>query len=74
MFAQNYLLHLVYEVRMLGSYVVVLMDVFCQVVEVRNTLLYHHFPVAHAETNLVGFMELPVEEVVCLLSFVISQQ
>ena len=57
---------------MLGSYVVVLMDVFCQVVEVGNPLLYHHLPVAHAETNLVGFVELPVEEVVCLLCFVIS--
>ena len=59
---------------MLGSHVVVLMDVFCQVVEVGNTLLYHHLPVAHAETNLVGFVELPVEEVVCLLCLVISQQ
>ena len=59
---------------MLGSHVVVFVDVFCQVVEVRNPLLYHHLPVAHAETNLVGFVELPVEEVVCLLCLVISQQ
>ena len=72
MFAQNYLLHLVHEVRMLGSHVVVLMDVFCQVVEVGNPLLYHHLPVAHAETNLVGFVELPVEEVVCLLCLVVA--
>ena len=59
---------------MLGSHIVVFVDVVGQVIEMRHALLDHHLPVAHTETNLVGFVELPVEEVVRFLCRLISQQ
>ena len=40
----------------------------------RNSFHYHHFPVAHTYTNLICFMELPIQEIMFLLLFIFSQQ
>lgn len=65
--------HLLDYIGMLGSHVMILMDIGCQVVQVRLTLLHHQLPVAHTHANLVRFMELPVQEVVLRLTVVLSQ-
>ena len=65
--------HLLYNIGVLGSYVMIFVNVRCQVVEMRFPLLVSEFPVAHTHTNLVCFMEFPIQEVMLLLLVVLPQ-
>ena len=73
MFAMNDSYHLLHNIGMLGSYVMIFMNVRCQVVEMRFSFLHNQFPVAHTHTNLVCFMEFPIQEVMLLLLVVLPQ-
>ena len=67
-FAKQYLLHLGHHLGVLSGNIMVFVQVGGEVVESAVTSVYHKFPVAHAQGHHIGFMELPIEEVVLLLS------
>ena len=73
-FAQDDVRHLPDDVGVLGSHVVVFVDVGGQVIQAWHAAYHHQLPVAHAQAYLVRFVEFPVEEVVLGLPFVLSQQ
>ena len=60
MFLLYDLKHFRQNVGMAGGYVVIFMRVGDEVEEMGLTFLNNQFPVAHAHTNLVGFMKLPI--------------
>ena len=72
-FLQNDVLHFLDDVWMLGSDVVVFVQVCCEVVKTALTSLHHQFPVAHAQAHHVCLMKFPIEVVVLLL-FALSGQ
>ena len=74
MFLTNYFLHLLDNIRMLSRNVTVFMDICCQVIQMRHSLFHNQLPVTHADTDLVCFVELPVQVVMLLLLVVLSQQ
>ena len=73
MFAMNDSYHLLHNIGMLGSYVMIFVNVRCQVVEMRFSFLHNQFPVAHTHTNLVCLMKFPIQEVMLLLLVVLPQ-
>lgn len=73
MFFQNDVLHFLDDVWMLGSDVVVFVQVCCEVVKTALPSLHHQFPVAHAQAHHVCLMKFPIEVVVLLL-FALSGQ
>ena len=63
-----------YDFRMLCRYIMVFVDIRCQVVETWLALYHYHLPVALSHANLVGLVELPVEVVVVLLFGILAQK
>ena len=61
-----------HDVGVLGSHVVILVHIGGKVEQLAVAALYIKFPVALAHSHLVGFVELPIQEVVLLLLGVIA--
>ena len=63
-----------YDFRMICRYIMIFVDIRCQVVETWLALYHYHLPVALSHANLVGLVELPVEIVVVLLLGILAQE
>ena len=63
-----------YDFRMLCRYIMIFVDIRCQVVETWLALYHYHLPVALSHANLVGLVEFPVEIVVVLLLGILAQK
>ena len=61
------------HIGMLGSNVVVLVQVGCQVVKVWRALNNNEFPIVHPHGNLIGFGKLPIKVGVALLCLIVAQ-
>ena len=58
---------LLHNVRMLFSNIIVFVYILGEVVQVWLASFGNHLPVAHADSYLIGFFELPIQEVVSLM-------
>ena len=65
--AKENLFHLLHYIGILGCKVVVLVEVCHKVIELACSTLYDELPVTHTQSHHVGLVELPVEELMCLL-------
>ena len=63
----SYFRKLPHNVGMIGGYVVVLVKIGGEIVEVGSALFDNQFPVAFAHPDLVGLVKFPIEEVVFAL-------
>lgn len=73
MFAQEYLLHLPYDIGVLGSKIVVFMKVGREIIEATIAIVHHEFPIIHAQSHHIGFVKFPIEEVMLLLTTFVEQ-
>ena len=73
-FAQDDVRHPAHDVGVPVGHVVVFVEVGGQVIEAGHAADHHQLPVAHAQPDLVCLVELPVEEVMLRLPFVLPQQ
>ena len=72
MFAIDDIHHFLHDVGVRSRHVVVFVEVVGQVVESALAALDHQFPIAHADTEHIGFVEFPVEGIVVLLCLVVA--
>ena len=71
-FAIDDIHHFLHDVGVCSRHVVVFVEVVGQVVESALAAIDHQFPIAHADTEHIGFVEFPVEGIVVLLCLVIA--
>ena len=71
-FAIDDIHHFLHDVGVCSRHVVVFVEVVGQVVESAFAALDHQFPIAHADTEHIGFVEFPVEGIVVLLCLVVA--
>lgn len=65
--------HFLHNIRILGSYIMVFMDICCQIIKERNTFLNNHFPISHAYAYLVRFIKFPIKKIMFLLVLLTQQ-
>ena len=57
------LFHLLYNIRMSGSDIMVFMNICGKIVKKRLSFFHNHLPVSHTYTNLIGFVKFPIQEI-----------
>ena len=71
-FAIDDIHHFLHDVGVCSRHVVVFVEVVGQVVKSALAALDHQFPIAHADTEHISFVEFPVEGIVVLLCLVVA--